>query len=464
MIGKKTLELLEGIPRGMSTSDDFADGGFSPKTTGVNLTSKLGVLQAPALVTDKSANLAGNIITSATDANNTGNENYFVTDTGKFFTWDSSTLTLRQTDSVKSYTNFATDFIQYKLNAFATSTTDITLLTGSDLGTIDATWWTTTKSKSALTSNRRHEMIVYEDTLFISDGNKLHSWDGTTASESVLLLSSEQSIISMGIEPGSGYMLLGITEGDKASNSKPALSKVLVWDGFSDKPLRSIVVDDTVNAFKSVGGTTYVTYGTKFGYWNGSGITFLRTFENVTRSTTTLVFKNKITNIGNTIYTADGSRVLAYGEVVPGQKVFYPAFKNATALGCLASTGGSILGMAYATAKFDTLDVESTASISSSNFYTNKYNFGRPVYIRGAFVEYPDTGQANGVTSIRLYMIDDKQASTEFSTLINSTGSVEYFGETRDLDKKTRTVQFHALLQNSNVGVRRIVVSYDVAE
>jgi len=462
MIGKHTIKLdAENFIRGMSSSDHIADGGFSSKTNRVNLIATKGVLHSPATVTDKSANLAGQIIADAGDANVLGNYKYFVTNTGKFFTWNGSVLTLRQTDSSGSYVLGTVSMAQYKLQLFCTFDDDIAMLSGSDLATLDATWWTITKSKSALQLSQRHPLLVYEDTLFIGDKSNIHSWNGTTASSNVLVLSSEQAIVSLGIEPGTGYMLIGTTEGTNASNSYPQIAKVLVWDGFSNKPLRSIIVDDAVNAFYSVGGVTFVTYGTKLGYWNGSGITYLRTFENVTRSSSLLIYPAKITNIGETLYIADGKRILAYGDIVAGRKVFYPAYYAGIDIDLVANIGEGKLGIAYPTAKFDTLDVESVATITGVDFYSNKFNFPRPVIIRSAFVEYANGVSAN-VTPIRLYIYDEKQNSTEFSSFKNTTGVVEYHRTSLSIDLKVRTCQIYCLLQNANPGIRRIVISYDV--
>ena len=464
MIAKYQIELdAKDFIRGMSSSDDIADGGFSPKTNRVNLIAKKGVLHSPATITDKSANLEGNIIASAGDANVLGNQKYFVTTTGKFFTWKSSTLTLRQTDASGSYLNGTTSAVQFQLQLFATTSNDVVLLAGSDLDTIDATWWTVTKGKTDLQISQRHPLLVFEKKMWIGDKSNLHSWDGITVSENVLALSDEQSIVSLGIEPGTGYMLIGITEGTNYSNTEPQIAKILVWDGFSSKPLRSIIVDDAVNSFYSVGGILFITYGTKLGYWNGNGISFLRTFENVVRWGGSLIYHNKIAKIDNTLYIADGKRILAYGEIVAGRKVFYPAYYAGTDIDLLADIGNGKLGIGYATAKFDTLDVESIATITGTDFYSNKINFPRPVIIRSAFVEYASS-VADGSTPIRLYIYDEKQNSTEFSSFENTTGSAEYSRESLNLDVKVRTMQIYALLQNVNPGIRRIVISYDVAE
>lgn len=464
MIPKYFIEIdAKDFIRGMSVSKHIANGGFSPETTAVNLIASPGALYSPMVGVDASTNLAGNIIASAGDANVSGVDKYFLTDTGKFFTLSGSTLTLRQTDGTGSYVVGSSDFVQFQLQAFATTATNVVLLTGSLLATIDATWWTVTKGKSALQSGQRHPLLVYEKKLWIGDKSNLHSWDGTTASENVLALSSEQSIVSLGIESGTGYMLIGITEGQNYSNLIAQVAKILVWDGFSAKPLRSVVVEDAVNAFYSVGGTTFITYGTKLGYWNGSGISYLRTFQNITRSGSVLAYKHKITNIGQTLYIADSSRVLAYGEVLPGQKVFYPAYLNSSAIGTIADIGNGTLGIGYSTAKLITFNTEGTSTIGSENFYTNKFNFPRPVIIRSCFVEYAST-VSSGATPIRVWLIDEKQVSTEFSSFLNSKATGEFFRESKNLDIKVRTGQFLVLLSNVNPGIRRIVIGYDTAE
>lgn len=479
MIGKNELILdASDFVKGMSSGDDIADGGFSNSTDAVNLIANPGVLYAPANVTDKSGTLAGNIIASSGDANVSGNSRYFLTDTGKFFTWDDSSLTLRQTDAVKSYVTGTSDMVQFRLQTFASSATDITLLTGSDLATIDAVWWTTTKGKAALQTSQRHPLLVYENSLWIGDKSSLHKWDGTTASEAVLALSTEQSIVSLGIDAGSGRMLIGITEGTNYSNTKPHISKVLEWDGFSNKPLRAVIVEDAVNAFYNISGTTFVTYGQKMGYWNGSGITFLRKFKNVTLAGADLAYKHHITNIGQTLYIVDGSKVLAWGEVLPGQKAFYYAQSNnvsAANYSCIANIGSNLLGLCFNTAKFYTFDTTSIATTGTMSFVTNKYNFPRPVYIRGAYFEYSDAvtaadnnrqlyykTQAQGAGFV---LIQDPTATTGVLKNLSASSVYEITPTTFGISaNKVKFIQFRYNTDTVNLGLRRIIIYYDIAE
>ena len=59
MIGKNVLTLdYNDFIKGMSTSDNFPDGGFSPTTSQVNLINSHGAVYQPAVMVDASTNLA----------------------------------------------------------------------------------------------------------------------------------------------------------------------------------------------------------------------------------------------------------------------------------------------------------------------------------------------------------------------------------------------------------------------
>lgn len=481
MIGKNQIVIdASEFVKGMSSGADVSDGGFSNETDAVNLIANPGVLYAPVTPTDKSGVLAGNIIASASDANVSGVDRYFLTTTGKYFYYQGGALTLAQTDAVGSYLAGTTDIVQFDFSTYATTTNNIVLLTGSTLATIDATWWTVTKGKSALQTGQRHPMLVFENALWIGDKNKLHKWDGTTATEGFLTLLDGQSIVSLAIDPSTGKMLIGITEGQNYSNTKANVAKVLFYDGVAtSKPLRVVIVDDAVNGMYAVGGILYMGYGTKLGYWNGSGITFLRKLKNVTLAGDSLPYKHKMTNIANTLYVADGKQVLAYGEILPGQKKFYYAQSNnisSAAYDCIANIGSNLLALCFATAKLYTLDVTSVATAGTNTFYSNKYNFPRPVYLRGVYLEYADA-VTNGDDNRQIYyQSEDKQAGFQIlriqgqtsaigTGLKNTTGASIYFIDNiiGFLNSKVRSCQFR--YNNATAfGLKRIVLYYDPAE
>lgn len=478
MIGKNQIE-ISGVDfvKGMSSSSDIADGGFSNETDQVNLTYNPGILYAAAAVTDKSTGMTGEVVDSAADSTGT-NARILVsksgTGTGEYFTYDTSgTLTSRQTDAATTYTS-TTQLIAYQSDYFCATSTEIVKITGPTLGTIDKVWWTTTKGKGALTTGTRHPMVIFEGSLWIGDMNGLHKWDGTTATEDFLLLNSSETIVALGVDAGSGRMLISTTQQSNANSSGtfPVVNKIFMWDGVATTlPSRAVLVDDTVTAFYSVGGTTYITYGQRLGYWNGSGISFLRKFKNVTLSVNDLAYKRAITNVGNTLYVADGKQVLAYGEILPGQKRFYYAQSNKVSSAKythICHLGSGVLGLFFSSAKFYTVDTTSvTPDGYGMSFVTNKYNFPRPVYIRSIYMEYADAvinNDGNRALYIRTDNVGDGYQS--LSTLQNTTGASVYFTENIIglANNKVRFFQLRYLSFSTAVGLKRIIVYYDPAE
>jgi hypothetical protein len=223
-----------------------------------------------------------------------------------------------------------------------------------------------------------------------------------------------------------------------------------------------------VTGFKSVGGITYVTYGQKLGYWNGSGITFLRKFKNVTLAGSDLAYKNKMANIENTLYVVDGKQVLAYGEVLPGSKVFYYAQSNgvnSNKYTLICPVGDNKLGLGFDTTKFYTFDVTGGTIATSVTVYSNRYSFPRPVYIRGAYIEYTSAVANEDSTRSLSYMTQDQRLGfVACSSLTNSSGNNVY--EIADIKGFPSTPIKMLQLQyvTGTAGLRRIVIYYDVAE
>lgn len=482
MIGIQTLEIgAKDFLDGMTSSETTIDGGFSATTPCISIQAELGVLRAAPAMTDRtSTTLNGNVIATCGDArvSDVGNDKNFVTDTGRFYSYKNNTATLRQTGAGgKTYSLPTTDIIQFKTDTFITSQTDIARLTQTDL-TAPAnweSWWTITQvavsGGTPLGSGYRHPMVVFENALWIADGSSLHKWDGTTATQSFLTLSSEQVIIALGIDPSTGKMLISINESYNAGDTIPAISKVLTYNGYSNKPDRAVVVDDMVTSIYPMGGTVFMCYGQKLGYWTGAGITFLRRFKNVTLNADYLVYKHKITNIGNTLYVADGVQILAFGETLPGKKVFYYAQKttdnNLPYITALAYVGNNQLGLFYydgTNKKLMTFDVTYTStSINAQTFYSKRYQFPRPIQVRAIFVEYAD-GVANSTTPGTLALDSERLDSTTFSTLANSTGSTVYNTHLKyNGNAKYRTLQLR-YTHNISTGIKRFVIEYEVVE
>jgi hypothetical protein len=156
MIGANIIEIgAKDFLDGITSSPDTDDGGFSPETNGVNITSTqtaLGILYPQGFKTDQSTS-DGQFIASCPDPDSgVGIYRYVLTTTGKFYSINSSSAaTLRQT-GVKTYVQDYSDMVVYKNGLYATWSTDITLGTGANLATLDETWWVTTKGRTALTT------------------------------------------------------------------------------------------------------------------------------------------------------------------------------------------------------------------------------------------------------------------------------------------------------------------------
>jgi len=482
MIGKYTLEIgWKEFLDGMTSSPETEDGGFSPQSSGLNIISSAthtGILYAPADLTDKTGSLNGFIVATCEDSNNSGaKQKVLVTDTGYVYYADSANaLTNVQNDAGRTYAYANTDIISYKGKVYVTSQTNVMLLstTTTFLDTKDATWWTGTKSNTSLDSAQRHPMIVYEDILWIADGNKLHKWDDSIDTEGFLTLPSDQSIVSLGIDPSTGLLLIGVSLGQNASDTIPKGNKILHWDGYSTKVRKATPVDDLVTAFYQLGGTVYVCYGKNFGYWTGSGINFLRRFKRVINDTSYLVYKHKITNIGNKLYIADGFDILAFGETLGGNKRFWLAYQNNSESQnylrySIFNMGNNYLGIGYgasSTAKFAVYDTTARTT-GSYNFYSKKYKFPRPVYVREFHIEYYDS-VASSATSGVATLYDQNLTAIATPVLTNDSTSATY-EITRPVNssKKIRTLQLYYTNSASSsviAGIRRFVITYDVVE
>lgn len=488
MIGNKQFEIdATEFIKGMSTSPNTNDGGFSNETIAINPIASVGAMYGGSAITDRSTNtINGNIIMTSGDATYTGAQKFLGTDTGYFYSVDSSySPTARQSAVAGTYVSGYSDMVQFAYGGnaytFVSTTTDIVRMTGSTLTGLDATWWTSTLGMTALGVNpiggatgvtTAHPLLVFEDALWIGDFNKLHKWDGTTASYGFLTLPQDQTIVALGIDPNTGKMLISTTQGANASDTVPKICKILVWDGFSTRVLRSVVVDDMVTAIYPVGGTVYMPYGVNLGYWNGSGVTFLRKLKNASLDSNLLVYKPKITNIGNTLYVMDGTQILAYGQIQAGENKFYYANKatgaTLTYLTALFNLGSNQLGMGYYDGTNKILasyDIYSTTIINNIKyFYSSNYNFLRRVQVRQIIVEYVDAIAASGSGGV-LTLID--QTGTEYtcSSLTNTkTASVkEITCQPPAINPASTYIQLKYEPVSAK-GVRRFIVSYDYIE
>ncbi len=461
---------------GMTSSPATQDGGYSNEIDNVNITAVPGVLYAPALYVNKSLASSGNIIASCACVPTLTHNRMFVTDTGKYLSWNGTTLVAEATDNTGGvvYQSGTTDMVPYLNNIYTTtagSSDDANVTQWNGASTLDKVWWVTTSGQTPLRSGVRHPMLVYSDNkLYIADLNKLYSYDGTTNTTVItqaLTLPVNWIITALGIDPGSGKMLVGVSLSKNYSSQKSTYSFIGSWNAFDPVSFqKQIPVDDQINAFYNVGGTVYVSYGQTLGYFTGTGIAFVRKLKNVTFAGQALAYKHHFTNLGQRLYVIDGTEILAYGDVILGKKAFSYAFLNpltSDKFDVVCNIGSNLLGLAYTGGVFLTLDTSSTASITPMTFYSKRYYFDRPMFIRQIITEFDNS---LGVSSIfgSLYVINENQTATKINDMQNTGANVAYKFISKDASLKVSTCQIKIMNTNFNLGIRRILVYYDVAE
>lgn len=491
MIGKFQLQLgAEQLTSGMSSSDYATDGALGVSSHDVNPFLVPGALAAVPIPTDKSTNVADNFIATSEDSINNG-ARLAVGNAANYYTIDTSGNVTKQvtgTDT-SNYVYGRTDIgIQNgasgNVYAFVTHGTDIALWNGGS--TLSESWWSTiayytgTTHPPSLTANP-HPLLNYNTNLWVGDGSQLHNIIPNAAfttstlcvNLSVLSLNLYSTIYALGVDPVTGLMLISYQTVKSMNGVISTQAFIGLYDGYSTGLRRIIPVDDLVTSFQNVGGTVYVGYGRRLGYFNGNGITFLRQLKNVAYNISgALLYKSHMTSIANVLLAVDGSYVLAYGDVVTGKKGFFYILSNSPAgtltnLISIFPLGNNQLGLGYATSKFAFVNLSSTSSVSNCAIYFNNIYFPRPIYIRRMRVitnGIPGTGSTNMV----IFILDEKNNVLPISNanrIINlPIGTTQYVFDFDYTQAKCQGIQPVIELDDAQTLLVRVIIYYDIAE
>lgn len=463
--------------RGMSSSAEIADGGFSPDTDNVNLTKTPGVLYAPALPADADTDtrLAGNLIASSPDMNVTSPTNrLLVDDTGKGYRYNGTKISAAGValTAAQTYAKGFTDIIVFAGEAYISSKEKLTRWQNDDTIDAGASW-----PFSFANTTVPHPGLVYQNNMYWGDKNVLKyqtSVGDAVAPAAILTLSADQVIIALGVDPSSGKMLISTTTALDVGDTLPKINRLLWYDGLSAQPDKEAIVDAPILSFYSLGGIVYVGYSNNIGYLSGSGIRFLRKLLNVSQDVDQLPWKHNITSIGNTLCCLDGLQVLAFGDVLPGRPVFYYALKNLVNSNkptMLANGGNFKLIYGFATTKFYHWDSSSVASTNTMAFVTNVYRFDRPISIDEIFIEWADA-VANAATPVTVAYVNRSVIGSSGSflataTITNGSGSAireTYSSLTGMASNEGRTFRFRFSTDTNNYGIARVIFYYHVKE
>jgi hypothetical protein len=483
MLGAKQIELnmAELLAKGMSSSAESTDGGFSPETDAINPIAVPGILYAPALPTDKSTNLTGEIIASCEDPTGTYSRILVSQDAdqdGRVFSLSTSNAlaTIGSEDTASDYVQGKTDMVAYKSEVYFSSAGQARRL--SDIAgtpTLDAggSWPFSYGSATA-----PHPLLVFEDSIYHGDGNLLlrqSTVGDSVVPATVLTLPAGSVITALGIDPGSGKMLISYVGQFNVSGTVNTQARVGFYDGFSNKLSRTVIVEEMITAFPAVEGVQYAAYGQNLGYWNGSGVSFLRRFGGLAYDNTELLYKHHFASIGSTLYFLVDTQIIAHGHVYQGgSKVFYPAFKNqvnSNNLTHICNIGSGLLGMSFSSAKFYTWSTTSVATTNTMAFVFNIIRTPRPIALRGVFAEWADL-VTNGTTPINLTcqnrsVIGSAESYASMGSFVNTSGSSikETWSDIIGMaNPKGRTFKMRVTTDTNNFGIARFVIPFDVIE
>lgn len=470
MIGHKSYEITsEDLIRGMSTSTYLTDGGFSNETDSINLTAVPGLAYSCGPISFAAGTITGKLIASSEDPTplSGGAARLFVDDLGNYYSFNGVTLTNKHTDGTNptKYVAGQTDMVAFAKTYGANGT----ILTTNQVGIVSWILNADTFNDAFFSFTNQngtpHPGILYKNNAYYGDGNILlrqTAPDATPAS--ILVLSAQQTIVTIGIDPGSGLMLLSTIDGLNASDTLNKVAMIQYYDGVSPQVTKQVICDDMVTAFHPVGAVLYITYGQNLGYWNSSGIQFLRMLS-INLVSTQLAYKQHLSHIDTTLYVIEGAKVLAYGNIVRGQApVFYYPFQGLSNLSMIADVGSGVLGCAEVNAIAINLmalvSMNSVASVGRRlSLYSTRKTFPRPVTFMGLVIEYGVAlldAYAKGVVTL----IDDKQAGTTVP-MTNVTNEYQAQGYVPSIS--TRSIQIKYLLdgnETNQLPIRRITVYY----
>jgi hypothetical protein len=442
--------------RGVSTSDKHNDGGFSPLMKGHNLELYQGGLLLPQPArSDLSSGVNSSIIAFTADPSFLGNDGYALDDTGRFYTINGSTVTVRQTDTTRTFVSGTSYLKTYKGSLYVTSTTNIGKLDASNITTYDPTWWTVTIGSSALQSTYRHPLEVIEDTLYIGDQNYIHTWNGVAGVYQAMSLPNSYNITNMIAHTDGRHLLVFMAETVNYSHTRRARAKLFVVDTVNLEFEREIDIDAQVEGSINVGGVIYVTSGENLGYFNGDGITFLRKLG------TNPTYSHNMANKDGVLLVREGNAVLAYGNLGGKGNVFWYPYQttHASTLSAIYYYGSGKILTSSAGQKLDLVDFAGFGG--AAEWDSNFYAFPGKVWIRKVRIE---TEYLTSGSSMLINIVDKSQnVKTVMALSYASDGAInekEAFCNIL-LDLAKFRVSFDA---GNAKGVRNAIIYYEDAE
>src|SRR5690606_1734021 len=138
---------------------------------------------------------------------------------------------------------------------YTTCATDIAKLS-LNMSTIRAVWWidaVADEGNSSLQSTAFHDLVVVVYISFIMDGNKIHTWDGTTSVENAMQIPTDMTIVSGIKHPNGRDLIVFASRGLNYSHQLRVEARVYVIDTNTLEFLSETNIDDQVEGVIDVG-------------------------------------------------------------------------------------------------------------------------------------------------------------------------------------------------------------------
>lgn len=364
--------------KGESTSIYLSDGGYSPDSGAFDIdrqNENLGLLVTGKTVVESSTNL-DDFVAATLLVDNAGGKYYSVMENRKLVETD--LLTGAHTIKVspgagKTYNTTVSSILKYNGKLYISSADDIW---EENLSTFTGnlyTWWTVTKGKTALTTTVPHILFEFQGIMFITNGNKVWSWDGTTALDSgngTLTLESGWIIRDVAIY--NTEIHLACTKGT-SGNLENFESRIFIWDSYSLNPIREKQLNTrSINTIKPLDG--YLYFSSASGLYKSDGQTAVLKKYRLPNS------RNGVATISGLYYFASGTSIYCY---VPARNSIHRVAVLPTTIDHVMCGYSNVLhvftrDLGSNHAKFYTL---SSNGIAPVTFHGNQYLFERPVVI-----------------------------------------------------------------------------------
>jgi len=452
----------EDFLRGAAENDFQNNGGYSPEDKSGNIYVKKGVLAPPPLVTENSGaveSIAGWCTKwSALGAPirafgiDSGADGHFYTVTAAGVVAEVSEDTGHDYHAKKS------DILYFPFNGqesiLVSSTTDVAQFS-EDMASANYDWWAVDRSAGALGANNVHQMINYGasggELAFITNGTKIASWNGTTATAAAFTMPDGWTITAI-VEYRNKIYIAAETSALNFSGSNHVKSAIFIWDGLDTTDYEDVhYLNDRIDCMYVFQGMLLIFTSRYMAYWNGLNFTHLHDLDHQ-------VFKYMITQFRDRLYIVQSKAILVYD----GQRFSYllvlenniNALFSSSDVSLLLHSNGKI-SLSY----FENADSNGTAKVGTGYWRSRRSFFDQNVIIKKITVELAEPLASGSVMNIMV--LDHNGTSTTVGSMTHAADGAIRSKEINNINLNMTSMQVRIHWSAVAKQVARIAVEYE---